>query len=400
MPDERWMEETAGHRYRWTQDELEFGEWLRAHIEETAPREMHGWAPERAERVVAVLEADRPAPHRVVPIVLWMREVNAFTAAGRYVYLSRRLVERCPDDETAAFIMAHEIAHHDLGHLRVMPDWLPEALEDRGGLVVAAIYTQLAHFLYSPEKEADADRRALEMCVAAGYDGRRCLNALTVLERHALDVGAHDVVFGPDTGDDTESDSWLTRARKWIWQRAIGYPSLHERRSLLQEHLATLPSPRSAASRALATTPSLTLRSAELTPTPPLTHDVPPGTPDGRWYAAVLILQTVVRAAEASSTFTDHEVRLLRAASADEAHLRAVVMGEAETRVHRAADGSEVEWTFLGVGELEALEVETFVDGAELISWRIPGNGTVAPARDALSAFLDADPHAHPPLPA
>ena len=32
----------------------------------------------------------------------------------------------CRDDEMAAFVIAHELAHHDLGHLDFFPEWLTD----------------------------------------------------------------------------------------------------------------------------------------------------------------------------------------------------------------------------------------------------------------------------------
>jgi hypothetical protein len=228
---------------RWSHTDLEAGEWLYTRLTDEIFRERTGWAPERCERVVAQLEGDRPPENRVVPVVLWMRPFTAFTAPGRYVYISRRLLERCPDDASAAFVLAHEIAHHDLGHVTATPDWMPEFLRDRGGSAIATLYSIAAHRVYGPERECAADRRALELCLAAGFDAACCLELFNVLERHALDVGDDDMVYGPDPESDQELSPdapWHTRARIWLWERSRGYLPIQDRRAALVEYLGQL----------------------------------------------------------------------------------------------------------------------------------------------------------------
>jgi hypothetical protein len=225
---------------RWSADDLEFGEWLFGRLTDEAHREVTGWAPERVERVVARLEAHRAPEARVVPVVLWLKLFSAFATPGRYVYISRRLLEQCRDDEAAAFVLAHEIAHHDLGHVTTAPDWLPDLLRERGGWILAAFYSAAAKSLYGPERECAADRYALDICRAAGYDVMRCLALFDVLERYALDVGDGDMVFGPDPESDQELSPdapLLTRARIWLWQRSRGYLPIQDRRAALLAHL-------------------------------------------------------------------------------------------------------------------------------------------------------------------
>jgi Zn-dependent protease with chaperone function len=100
---------------------LSFGTWLHSEILDECVIETTGWAPERVERVAARLQSVVPEGQRFVVLVSWMNSVTAFTASGKYVYFSRRLLERLPDDDSAALVVAHEIAHHELGHLRIFP---------------------------------------------------------------------------------------------------------------------------------------------------------------------------------------------------------------------------------------------------------------------------------------
>ncbi len=80
--------------------------------------------------------------------------------------------------------------------------------------------------LYGPERECEADRRGLEICIAAGYDPNRCLHFFPVFEQLALDFGDTDMVYGPDAESDDELSpqaSLYTKIRIWSWQRTRGY---------------------------------------------------------------------------------------------------------------------------------------------------------------------------------
>ena len=94
-----------------------FGDWLHDAIAENAHFEQHGFMPDRVRVAAERLQRTRPAGERFVAEVPWFNAFTAFTAPGRYIYFSRALLERCPHEDSAAFVIAHEIAHHDLGHL-------------------------------------------------------------------------------------------------------------------------------------------------------------------------------------------------------------------------------------------------------------------------------------------
>ena len=46
----------------------------------------------------------------------------------------------------------------------------------------------------------------LELCVSAGYNGRRCIELFNILEQRALYIGDLDIVYGPDVESDDELD--------------------------------------------------------------------------------------------------------------------------------------------------------------------------------------------------
>jgi hypothetical protein len=209
-------------------------DWLRKLIAQTAHMETEPWAIDRVRRVEDRLQAGRPEESRLIVEIPWLEAMRAFTTRGRYIYFSRRLYERCATDEQVAFIVAHEIAHHDLGHISPLGSGLehvPAAIFGFG----AQLFT---HALHGPEREAAADRHGLDLCLAAGYDGSKCLEVFDILEQYALDIGDDDSVYGPDEGL-LPDVNWLNKMRLWAWQRRRGYFSIHERRQRLQNYLAS-----------------------------------------------------------------------------------------------------------------------------------------------------------------
>jgi hypothetical protein len=217
-----------------------FGTWIRAELHEGCVVEIDGWAPERVGRVADRLQADRAAAARLKVDVLWIDPITAFTFPGDYIYFGRRLLERCPDDEAAAFVIAHEIAHHDLGHMTLFPHWMGRAARRSGGQLLVFAMEGLERRLYGPERECLADQHAIDLCIAAGYDPDRCLRWFPIMEQIALDLGDRHIVYGPDAESDEELSpgaSRLTKVKIWAWQRTRGYLPLQDRLEALRHHL-------------------------------------------------------------------------------------------------------------------------------------------------------------------
>lgn len=220
---------------------LSFGTWLHSEIVEECVIESTGWAPERAQRVASRLQGVVPEGQRFTVLVPMMDAVTAFTAPGKYIYFTRRLLERCPDDDSAAFVIAHEIAHHDLGHLRMFPHWLAALARVKNGWLAAVAVQAVDKMLYGPAHESAADHHALDLCFAAGYDGAKCIHAFDILAQYALDVGDIEGTFGLDTDSEDVAPGetpWTTTLRTWTWERMRGYPGITDRRDALLRYLA------------------------------------------------------------------------------------------------------------------------------------------------------------------
>lgn len=210
-----------------------FGEWLYNQLAESIHVEQHGFMPDRVRAAAERLQQDRPAEQRYVAVVPWMQSFNAFTAPGRFVYFSRRLLERCPHEDAAAFVIAHEIAHHDLGHVAIFSGrFSRHAARLQAGQLAVLFFRMLQKRVYSPEWELAADRRAMDLCLAAEYDPERCIYLFRVLEMIALDYGDIAGVYGLDEQSDQELSaeaSIVTKARIWLYQRQRGYLPIQDR---------------------------------------------------------------------------------------------------------------------------------------------------------------------------
>lgn len=125
---------------------------------------------ERAREVARRLNAVR-AGRPKEPVVLWTAPHAAVTRRGPWIYVARAFVDRLSDD-ALAFVMGHEMAHHDLGHLaltavaaarmghsqrmELLADAHGLALAHRAGFTPRAALETFAPELWLPEEERDA----------------------------------------------------------------------------------------------------------------------------------------------------------------------------------------------------------------------------------------------------
>jgi hypothetical protein len=238
----RWDPENEPPAPPESRDPRTLSEWLHRVLTDAYAHEREAWALERVARVERRLQAGVPADERLKVEVLWIPEVTAFTFPGRYVYLSRRLLERVDSDEPIAFVVAHEMAHHALGHMRSRERWMERLAALPGADVMALLTLEMAEWFHRPEDERAADEYALRLCADAGYDPRACIRLLAVLETDALDRGQLSAVCGPEPSD-REIDGApgiADRVRRWVWERERGYPSLLARKERMRDLAAEL----------------------------------------------------------------------------------------------------------------------------------------------------------------
>ena len=221
----------------------EFAEWVHAELVRECSLETQAWALERVQRVQDRLNSCRPGREALDTTILTIRPPLAFTLAGTHVYISRRLLERLPSDDAVAFVLGHEAAHHDLGHLDLFGTWTQWLPRTETTSYLAALLGVLEHHRYGPEREQAADDYAIDLAIKAGFDGERAVQALAILENLALDVGDINAVYGPENlldPTDPKQDSAAYYVQRWIWAHMHGYLPLHDRqinaRKRLSEH--------------------------------------------------------------------------------------------------------------------------------------------------------------------
>lgn len=227
MPDDFSRDPEAAH-----------DDWLHDALVEAYGMDRETWSVSIVERVMTRVNDVLPRSIRLTPVVLWLRPLTAFTAPGRYVYVSRRLLERPLSDDALAMMLAHEAAHHELGHVKLFRGWLRHLPRGLPGSVVAAAYRQAERRVYGPEREVAADVRGLELCVSAGYEGRQCLRLFDILAADAEERADIAGAYRPDEEiDPLTADTFYGNASVWVWERLSGYPSLRKRQDLLRAKL-------------------------------------------------------------------------------------------------------------------------------------------------------------------
>jgi len=196
---------------------------------------------ERIRRVEERLQASLPPAVRKRVEIVRMAQPNAFVAPGRYIYITSDLMNRLSTDDAVALVIGHELAHAELGHLfefRRRALWKEVPVGD----LAYIIFYLVQRFVSSPENERDADAYGLDLALAAGYDGDKCLEAHEVLEKYMMSIrGGEIFVAGPEAAGrqtDDPFEAWKAQAEVWLWERMTGYPAVRERRIALSDRLA------------------------------------------------------------------------------------------------------------------------------------------------------------------
>lgn len=220
-------------------DNNAIGDSLCQYLESVYVFEQTGWAAESVKRVEDRLQRQRTSENRKEVIVPWIEECTAFTAPGKYIFFSRSLLEMCQSEEVIALIISHELAHHDLGHLDLFPEWLTQFTGRQAAPFLRMFYLHLQQRAYGPERECAADRQGIDLCIEAGYDPEQCLTLFDMLEKYAIDMRDLSMVFGLDEpNDDFSLQAFLpSEVRTWLFQRARGYLPIRDRRQALVDHL-------------------------------------------------------------------------------------------------------------------------------------------------------------------
>jgi predicted Zn-dependent protease len=151
-------------------------------------------SPQDAARLRGVIEplvrvADKP-PAQVKIGIMSEKSINAANAGGGEFYVTRGLLDRA-DDEQLLAIMAHEVAHNDLGHVAkaqavntgvgigaaILEQVIPQAA------IITPIAGTLITRAHSRSEELEADRHAVTLLKRVGSSKQALENTLAWLAR-------------------------------------------------------------------------------------------------------------------------------------------------------------------------------------------------------------------------
>jgi Zn-dependent protease with chaperone function len=173
--------------------------------------------PAQVERLkkamIPLLQAmDKPKPSSQVKVgILDDPSINAANAGNGEFYVTTGLLQKANDDQLLA-IMAHEVAHDDLGHvakaqalgtgLGIGAVILDQIIPGAGRVVPVA--GALIQRKYSRTEEYEADRHGVELLKRVGRNKDVMISTLTWLMNTAGDGGGGFFSTHPETGDRIE----------------------------------------------------------------------------------------------------------------------------------------------------------------------------------------------------
>jgi predicted Zn-dependent protease len=171
---------------------------------------------ERLKRVMVPLlqKMDHPIPSNQVRIgVMEDPHINAANAGGGEFYITTGLLQRANDEQLAG-VLAHEIAHADLGHVTRLQTIgagvniatvLLEALGVPGAQLTPLAGDLLVARPYGRDAEYAADRHGAELLSRTGRDGKRIMaDTLTWLMQAEGGSGGGFFATHPATADRIE----------------------------------------------------------------------------------------------------------------------------------------------------------------------------------------------------
>jgi predicted Zn-dependent protease len=159
----------------------------------SASRQLDARQTERVQRVMTPLlrAANNPRPLNQVRVrVIDDPNINAANAGGGEFQITTGLLQKANDDQLRG-VLAHEIAHDDLGHvaraqtlgagLNIGVILLEQLFP--GSSVVTPLAGALIANSYSRSEELEADRHGVEILRRAGYSKEVMIDTLTWLTR-------------------------------------------------------------------------------------------------------------------------------------------------------------------------------------------------------------------------
>ncbi len=86
------------------------------------------------------------------------------------------------------------------------------------------------------------------------------------------------------------------------------------------------------------------------------------------WYVAVLVVESSVGGRATTDPLIDLQYRLVRAVGAEDAHRKALALGDSTEHSYENSDGETVHWRFAGLHDLREVDDQQLEHGAEVYS--------------------------------
>ena len=161
------------------QEQKQLGREIHGHLSQELQFVEQHWGEEFMDNAMLKIctQIRRPNASRSYSYqIIESEEINAFATIGGYLYVTTGLLEFVRSEDELAFVVGHEIAHLEMGHtLRKQKKLLSIArlaklskMEQLAGLVSDIELMLAAPF--SQVDEYEADKKAFELAVSAGYE--------------------------------------------------------------------------------------------------------------------------------------------------------------------------------------------------------------------------------------
>ena len=159
--------------------------------------------------VPLVQAMDKPCRLDQVKVgIINQNEINAANAGNCQFYVTMGLLRRASDDQLRG-VLAHELAHQDLGHvakaqvlgatINALSAGLQQLSPIAGALVPIA--GELAARSYSRNEEFNADKHGVDILRRAGYPKEVMIDSLAWIRRIAGDKGGGFLSTHPGLDD-------------------------------------------------------------------------------------------------------------------------------------------------------------------------------------------------------
>ena len=184
------------------QSEIEQGRKATNEMEKYYPLCTNPAILERVNRISTALIAQvEPKIYPYQVKVLAIPDINAVNLPGGFLYLYEGLISLCPDDDTLAAVIGHELTHSSHRH------WANSTTKIRGARIVAIIAilagldkqgtinnsVELMSLSYSRVDEFDADKTGQYYAWAAGYDPLGAVEVAKILEKEEKEAGSDKI---------------------------------------------------------------------------------------------------------------------------------------------------------------------------------------------------------------